>query len=88
VLTFEHAGVMAAYRRAVDGTAYPVKDWEKSDHKEFFAGVTTRYFGTKDQRDALVKRDPVLAKLLEKIWGQPKATMDTPYGNKKERAQK
>ena len=86
VLTFEHAGVMAAYRRAVDGTAYPVKDWVKSDHKEFFAGVTTRYFGTKEQRDALAERDPVLAKLLEKIWGQPKATMDTPHGDKKERA--
>ena len=37
----------------------------KSDHKEFFAGVTTRYFGTKTEREALVERDPVLAKLLE-----------------------
>jgi acetyl esterase/lipase len=78
VLTFEHAEVMAAYRRAVDGTKYPARDWVKSNHKEFFAGVTTRYFGTKAQRDALVERDPVLAKLLESIWGRPRATIDTP----------
>ena len=33
---------------------------------------------TKAEREALVERDPVLAKELLKIWGKPKATMDTP----------
>ena len=77
VLTFEHANIMAAYQRAVEGTAYPKNDWVKSDHKEFFAGVTTRYFGTKVEREALVERDPVLARELLKIWGKPRATIDT-----------
>jgi hypothetical protein len=49
----------------------------KSDHKEFFAGVTTRYFGTEAERKALVERDPILAKELLKIWGPPKATIDS-----------
>ena len=78
VLTFEHPEIMAAYQRALNGSAYPPKDWVKSDHKEFFAGVTTRYFGTKEERAALLERDPVLAKELEKIWGEPKATIESP----------
>ena len=81
VLTFDHAEIWAAYKRCVEGTAYPKNDWVKSDHKEFFAGVTTRYFGTKVEREALVERDPVLAKELVKIWGKPKATIDTPAAN-------
>ena len=77
VLTFEHPEILAAYKRCVEGSAYPGNDWVKSDHKEFFAGVTTRYFGTRAERDALVERDPVLAKELLKIWGTPKATIDS-----------
>ena len=78
ILGFDEPEIMAAYKRAVEGTAYPPRDWVKSNHKEFFAGVTTRYFGTKAEREALVKRDPVLAKKLRKIWSKPKAYMDTP----------
>ena len=66
VLSFNHTEIKAAYRRAVEGTAYPEKDWVKSNHKEFFAGVTTRYFGNKEQRDDLAQRDPILEKLLVK----------------------
>jgi acetyl esterase/lipase len=75
-LTFDHPAIMAAYRRAVEGTAYPENDWVKSNHKEFFAGVTTRYFGTRAEREALVERDPELAKELANIWGQPTGTID------------
>ena len=79
VLDFNHAEVMAAHKRARKEGKYPPRDWVvRANHKEFFAGVTTRYFGTKTEREALVKRDPILAKLLLKIWGKPKATMDTP----------
>ena len=78
VLSFRHPEVIAAYKRAVNGTTYPARDWVKSNHKEFFAGVTTRYFGTQTERDALVQRDPILAKFLLKTWGKPKGTMDTP----------
>lgn len=76
-LSFDHKEIWAAYNRCVEGTAYPKRDWVKADHKEFFAGVTTRYFGKKEEREAVVKRDPVLAKELRKIWGQPRATIDT-----------
>ena len=78
ILDFNHPEVMAAYKRCVNGTTYPKRDWVKSNHKEFFAGVTTRYFGAKTERDALPQRDPVLAKFLLKTWGKPLATMDTP----------
>jgi len=77
VLTFDHPEIWAAYKRALEGTTYPKNDWVKSDHKEFFAGVTTRYFGTETERKALVERDPILAKELLEIWGTPKATIDS-----------
>ncbi len=78
-LSFDHPEIKAAYGRAVEGTTYPENDWVKSNHKEFFAGVTTRYFGTKQERDAVGQRDPILAKLLLRIWGKPKAHLDTPW---------
>ena len=40
--------------------------------------MTTRYFGTKEEREALLERDPILAEELEKIWGKPGATIDSP----------
>ena len=42
ILSFDNPDVLAAYKRCVEGTAYPERDWVKSNHKEFFAGVTTR----------------------------------------------
>ena len=83
VLSFNHPKVKAAYRRAVEGTTYPEKDWVKSNHKEFFAGVTTRYFGKKQERDAVGQRDPILERLLLNIWGKPKAHLDTPWAGSK-----
>jgi len=79
VLTFDDPDVLAAYKRCVKGDTYPERDWVKSDHKEFFAGVTTRYFGTKEEREAVGRRDPVLEQFLQKTWGKPRATMDTPW---------
>jgi len=79
VLSFNYPQIKAAYKRAVEGTTYPENDWVKSNHKEFFAGVTTRYFGTKQERDAVGQRDPILKKLLLKIWGKPRAVLDTPW---------
>ena len=43
-----------------------------------FAHATTRYFGMKREREALVERDPILLKKLQKVWGKPKAYMDSP----------
>jgi len=77
VLTFQDPDILAAYKRCCEGTAYPQRDWVKSDHKEFFSGVTQRYFGIQEQRDTLYKRDPVLVEYLRKTWDTPLATMTT-----------
>jgi acetyl esterase/lipase len=79
ILNFNHPEVLAAHKRAREEGKYPPGDWVvRANHKEFFAGVTTRYHGTKVEREALVKRDPILAKLLLKIWGKPKGFIDSP----------
>jgi len=79
ILTFEDPDVLAAHDRAQDNKKYPDNDWVvRADHKEFFAGLTTRYFGTEEERKSLVERDPIFAKKLEEYWGKPKAFVDTP----------
>jgi hypothetical protein len=55
------------------------RDWVKSNHKEFFAGVTTRYFGRREEREAVGERDPALEEFLKKTWGEPNATVDVPW---------
>ena len=79
ILTFDDPDILSAHKRAREGTAYPSNDWVvRANHKEFFAGVSTRYFGTKEEREALFERDPILLKKLQQVWGTPKAFMDTP----------
>ena len=79
VLSFNDRDILAAHKRAREDGKYPKNDWVvRANHKEFFAGVTTRYFGRKEERQALVKRDPILLKKLQKVWGKPKAYMDSP----------
>ena len=75
-----HVATMLAthYHLGKKDATYPERDWVKSNHKEFFAGVTTRYHGTKTEREALVQRDQILAKFLLKIWGKPKSFIDSP----------
>ena len=47
-LSFNDRDILAAHKRAREGGKYPKNDWVvRADHKEFFAGVSTRYFGTK-----------------------------------------
>jgi hypothetical protein len=79
VLSFNNPDILAAHKRARQDGKYPKNDWVvRANHKEFFAGVTTRYFGRKEERQALAKRDPILLKKLQKFWGTPKAYMDSP----------
>ncbi|MDP6546997.1 MAG: hypothetical protein QGH60_23730, partial [Phycisphaerae bacterium] len=79
VLSFNDPDILAAHKRAREGGKYPRNDRVvRADHKEFFAGVSTRYFGTKGEREALVERDPILLKKLQKVWGKPRAYMDSP----------
>ena len=84
VLSFGNPDVLAANKRAREDGKYPPRDWVvRANHKEFFAGVTTRYFGTKKERDAVGQRDPILEKFLLKTWGKPKASLDTPRAGTK-----
>ena len=84
VLSFDNPDVLAAHKRAREEGKYPPRDWVvRANHKEFFAGVTTRYFGTKEERDAVGRRDPILEKFLLKAWGKPEANMDTPWAGTK-----
>ncbi len=79
VLGFDDPDVLAAHKRAREEGKYPEGDWVvRADHKEFFAGLTTRYFESEERRKEIVERDPIFAKKLEGYWGQPKALMHDP----------
>ncbi|MCH8044162.1 MAG: hypothetical protein IID44_10645 [Planctomycetes bacterium] len=79
VYTFEDPDVIAAHKRAREEGKYPPRDWVvRANHKEFFAGLSTRYFESEEVRKQLAERDPVFAKKLEEFWGKPKALMDAP----------
>ncbi len=79
VLGFDDADVIAAHERAREEGKYPERDWVvRANHKEFFAGLTTRYFESEERRKEIVERDPVFAKKLEEYFGQPKALFETP----------
>ncbi len=84
VLGFNDPDVLAAHKRAREDGKYPPKDWVvRANHKEFFAGLSTRYFESEARRKELVERDPVFAKKLEAFWGKPKALFGTPLGDSK-----
>lgn len=84
VLGFEDEDVIAAHNRARTQGKYPDKDWVvRTNHKEFFAGLTQRYFRSEDERKTLAERDPVFAGKLEEYYDQPKAYMDTPIDMEK-----
>jgi len=83
VLGYDNPEILAAYRRAVEGTAYSRRDWARSNAQEFFCAVTERYFGTEKERAELQERDPDVVKLLKRIWGEPRAVTEEPAGNSK-----
>jgi len=78
ILTFGDPDVLAAHKRAREEGKYPPRDWVvRANHKEFFAGLTTRYFESEERRKEIVDRDPVFANKLEQYWGKPKTLFDT-----------
>ena len=84
VLSFDNPDVLAAHKRAGEEGKYPPRDWVvRANHKEFFAGLTTRYFESEEQRKALVERDAVFEKKLTQYWDKPKALFETPLGDAK-----
>jgi len=87
ILSFNNADVLAAHERAREEKKYPRGDWVvRANHKEFFAGLTTRYFESEKRRKEIVERDPIFAKKLEQYWGKPKALFRTPLEKSKQNA--
>jgi len=83
VLSFDNPDILAAHKRARENGKYPPREWVvRANHKEFFAGVSTSYFGTEEERDALAERDPVLLKKLQEVWGTPKGYIQVPSRSK------
>jgi len=79
VLGFDDKDVLAAHERARTEGKYPERDWVvRANHKEFFAGVTTRYFESEERRKELLERDPIFMKKLKEYWGDPKALFEAP----------
>ena len=76
VLGYDNPEILAAYKNAVAGTGHPKRDWIRSRVTEYFAGVTQRYFGNKEERENLKKRDPEIVKILKRLYGEPKAFQD------------
>ena len=78
VLGFDNPDVLAAHRRAREEGEYPQGDWVvRANHKEFFAGLTTRYFESEERRTEIIERDPIFAKKLKQYWGKPNSLFDT-----------
>jgi hypothetical protein len=85
VLGFDDPDVLAAHNRAREEGKYPERDWVvRANHKEFFAGLTTRYFESEERRKEIVERDPIFAKKLEEYWGKPESLLRAPLGDAKE----
>lgn len=79
VIGFGEKDVFDAQKRARTEGKYPERDWVlRADHKEFFAGLTTRYFESEERRKEIVERDPIFMEKLKEYWGEPKALFETP----------
>jgi hypothetical protein len=93
VLGFDQPEIKAAYEAARKSGRYDrVKRWtgEKeildrayalTDHKEYFAENSEAFFGRNDfepfTRDELRRFDPVMLRLLERLWGEPQSSKDS-----------
>ena len=88
VLGFDHAGIEAAYRRAVASKSYDAvklyngktaRAYAMTNAKEYFAETTEAFFGRNDvfpfTRAELARHDPVMCRLLARLWGCAEATV-------------
>jgi hypothetical protein len=80
-----HKGIQAAYKNAMDKRLYEKvkrrnskdqKAYATTDAREYFCEITEAWFGYNDfypfdEKD-LLKHDPVGAKLMKDIWGEPR----------------
>jgi hypothetical protein len=83
VLDFENPEIIAVHENAKEKKLYEavllytgkkVRHYGLTNHKEYFAESTEAYFGVNDfypfVRAELKEHDPLMFKLLEKIWGR------------------
>jgi hypothetical protein len=83
VLSFDHAGIKAAFQAAVDGKKYEAilringrreKAYALTNDHEYFAETTEAFFGTNDfypfVRAELKEHDPRMYKLLTEVWSK------------------
>jgi hypothetical protein len=87
VLTFDDKDVYAAHKRArAEDSKYPKKDWVvRANHKEFYAGLVTRFYESEERRKELVDRDAVFEKKMTEYWHKPKALFRTPLPDAKKK---
>jgi len=82
ILTFDQPDIIAAFRKAHKSGSYDrvmlftgqnVRHYAMTNHKEYFAEGTEAYFYRNDfypfVRAELMKHDPDLHTVLEKVWG-------------------
>jgi len=90
VLSFDHAGIAAAYRRAVASKSYDAvklyngkiaRAYALTNAKEYFAENTEAFFGRNDffpfTRAELAQHDPEMYRLLARLWGCDAASVKT-----------
>jgi len=83
ILSFEHPGILAAYKQAMNDGTYEkvllfngktVRHYATTDHKEYFAEATEAYFYRNDfypfVRAELELHDKVGYAEMQKIWGK------------------
>ena len=84
ILSFDHPGVLGAYKAAMEKGNYEevllfdgrtVKHYATTNHKEYFAEATEAYFYRNDffpfVAAELKTHDPRVFKVLQEVWGKP-----------------
>ncbi len=81
LLGFDHAGIKAAYKQALERKLYDKAQYVSTNEAEFFAEVTCAYYDQLNYypktRDDLKKHDPATHQLLESIWGTARKPVKT-----------
>ncbi len=87
LLGFDHDGVKAAYRQAMERKLYDKAQYVSTNEAEFFAELTCAYYDQLQHypktREELKKHDPATYKLLESVWGSAKKSVKAAAGTTK-----
>ena len=84
LLGFDHDGIKAAYRQAMERKLYDKAQYVSTNEAEFFAELTCAYYDQLQHypktREELKKHDPATHKLLESVWGTAKKAVKATAG--------